>query len=418
MKIIELKSSNIKKIKAIELHIDEDQNLIMITGKNGQGKSSVLDSIWYALGGKKAAQDKPIRDGEEKGEIEMTIKSDKGSYIVKRTFTEKGSYLTVTNPDGAKYSNPQELLDFIVGNLSFDPLEFSRMDSKKQVAELTKIVGLDFTELEATKKKLTEDRLIVGREQKALGSVSPEDIDFAKKFEGLKETNISELSSKVTSENNIHNNFLNVQTQISATKNTITQLENQIKNLTDTLNEDKKLLGELAKVEDTKENLEELRNILAQADNTNKDIRKSADIMQTVAKIGAKEIEYNTLTAKIKEIDDDKAKKLSEAKMPIKGLSWDEDKVLFNNIPYDQLSSAEQLKISMAIAMAANPKLRMLQIRDGSLLDKDNLKVIAEMTKDKDFQAFVERVDDTGKVGIVISDGEVINNFYEKKSSD
>ncbi|MFA6325418.1 MAG: AAA family ATPase, partial [Candidatus Paceibacterota bacterium] len=64
MKIIQLKSSNIKRLKAIELDIDEKQNIVMITGKNGQGKTSILDSIWYALGGKKAVQDKPIRDGE------------------------------------------------------------------------------------------------------------------------------------------------------------------------------------------------------------------------------------------------------------------------------------------------------------------------------------------------------------------
>jgi hypothetical protein len=93
--------------------------------------------------------------------------------------------------------------------------------------------------------------------------------------------------------------------------------------------------------------------------------------------------------------------------MPIKGLSWDEDKVLYNGIPYEQISSAEQLKVSMSIAMAANPKLRMLIIKDGSLLDNDNLKVIAELTKGQDFQAWIEKVSDNDKVGIVIEDGEI-----------
>ncbi len=407
MKIIKLSSSNIKRLKAVELEIDENQNLILITGKNGQGKSSVLDSIWYALGGKKAAQDKPIRDGEEKGEIELTIKSEKGSYLVKRTFTEKGSYLSVTNSDGAKYSNPQELLDFIVGNLSFDPLEFSRMDAKKQVAELTKIVGLDFTELEAAKKKLTEDRLIVGREQKALGTVTPEDIDFAKQFEGKEEVSVSELSAKLERENAKRSEYESAQHSIHTNNELIAANKKRILELEQENVRCEASLVSLKAIKDTEEDLDKLRASISSADEVNKNIRKSKEIITKVGEIGGKEIEYNALTTKIKEIDDDKAKKLSEAKMPIEGLSWNEDKVLYNNIPYDQLSSAEQLKISMAIAMAANPKLRMLQIRDGSLLDKDNLKVIAEMTKGQDFQAFVERVDDTGKVGIVIEDGEI-----------
>jgi DNA repair exonuclease SbcCD ATPase subunit len=401
MKIIELKSSNIKRLKAVEFQIDESQNVILITGKNAQGKSSVLDSIWYALGGKKAAQDKPIRDGEEKGEIELTMKSEKGNYIVKRTFTDKGSYLSVTNSEGAKYSNPQELLDFIVGNLSFDPLEFSRMDAKKQVAELTKVVGLNFSELDENKKKLTEERLLIGREQKALGKVTPEDMEFSEKYKDQKELSVSELSAKLETENRVRGDYQSASAKISNNNTEIAEMKARITMLEDET-------SKLSKIKDTTEDLDKLRASISEADEINKNIRKAKEILDKIAKISSKEAEYAGLTISINGIEEEKTKQLSEAKMPIKGLSWDEDKVLFNGIPYEQISSAEQLKVSMSIAMAANPKLRMLQIRDGSLLDKENLKVISEMTKDKDFQAFIERVDDSGKVGIVISDGEII----------
>lgn len=401
MKIIELKSSNIKRLKAVELQIDEDQNLIMITGKNGQGKSSVLDSIWYALGGKSAAQDKPIRDGQEKGEVELTMKSDKGTYVVKRTFTEKGSYLSVTNADGAKYGNPQEFLDFIVGNLSFDPLQFSRMDTKKQVAELTKIVGLNFDEMEAEKKKLTEERLIVGREKKALGQVSPEDIDFAKQYQDKEEVSISDLSAKLEKETNQRRDYETAQVKISNNNAEIAEMKARI-----TMLEDETI--KLKDIKDTTEDLDKLRASISEADEVNKNIRRAKEIVINTEKIGGKELEYISLTNKISDIETAKFKMLTEAKMPIEGLSWDEDKVLYNNIPYDQISSAEQLKVSMAIAMAANPKLRMLIIKDGSLLDKDNLKVIAEMTKGQDFQAWIEKVSDDNKTGIVIEDGGIL----------
>ncbi|MFA5438170.1 MAG: AAA family ATPase [Candidatus Omnitrophota bacterium] len=406
MKIIELKSSNIKRLKAIELHIDENQNLIMITGKNGQGKSSVLDSIWYALGGKRAAQDKPIRDGQEKGEVELTIKSEKGTYLVKRTFTDKGSYLSVTNSDGAKYGNPQEFLDFIVGNLSFDPLEFSRMDAKKQVAELVKVVGLDFSDLDEKKKQLTEERLLVGREEKSLPKYNDGVIAEAEAL-NINEVSISDLSAKLEMENARRTAYESAQEKISVNESIIRDREGQIAQLQQEIKTRKDEIAKAKGVLDTTEDLDALRASLAEADETNKKIRKAKEILESAEKVKAKKDEYASLTTKLEAIEEEKKKKLSAAKMPIDGLSWDEDKVLYNNIPYDQISSAEQLKVSMAIAMAANPKLRMLQIRDGSLLDKDNLKVIEEMTKGQDFQAWVERVDESGKVGIVISDGEI-----------
>jgi len=400
MKIIELKSSNIKRLKAIELQIDESQNVVLITGKNAQGKSSVLDSIWYALGGKKASQDKPIRDGEEKGEIELTMKSEKGNYIVKRTFTDKRSYLSVTNSEGAKYSNPQELLDFIVGNLSFDPLEFSRMDAKKQVAELTKVVGLDFSKLDEKKKQLTEERLIVGREEKALPTYSEEEIKNSQELAKKEEVSVSELSAKLEVESSKRNNYTSALNSISANEALIKEYEEKIKNL-------KVQIIDLKKIKDTEEDPEKLRAGIAGADQINKEIRRAKEVIDNFAKVEAKKAEYKALTESIKAVEDEKADKLSKAKMPIKGLSWDEDKVLFNGIPYEQISSAEQLKVSMSIAMAANPKLKMLIIKDGSLLDSDNLKVIAEMTKGQDFQAWVEKVSDNDKVGIVIEDGEI-----------
>lgn len=406
MKIIELKSSNIKRLKAIELHIDENQNLIMITGKNGQGKSSVLDSIWYALGGKRAAQDKPIRDGQEKGEVELTIKSEKGIYLVKRTFTDKGSYLSVTNADGAKYGNPQEFLDFIVGNLSFDPLEFSRMDAKKQVAELVKVVGLDFSELDEKKKQLTEERLLVGREEKSLPKYNDGVIAEAESL-NIDEVSISDLSSKLETANAQRSSYRAAIDRIKIHETAIEDANKQIKRLNEEIKERKTEITKAQGVLDTTEDLDALRAGLYEADEKNKSIRKAKEILESAKKVKAKKDEYAALTTKLESIEEEKKSKLSAAKMPIDGLSWNEDKVLYNNIPYDQISSAEQLKVSMAIAMAANPKLRMLQIRDGSLLDKDNLKVIEEMTKGQDFQAWVERVDESGKVGIVISDGEI-----------
>ncbi len=81
---------------------------------------------------------------------------------------------------------------------------------------------------------------------------------------------------------------------------------------------------------------------------------------------------------------------------------------MLNGVPLTQASDAEQLRASLAIAMALNPKLRVIRVRDGSLLDSNAMKIIAEMAETKDFQVWIERVDDSGKVGFVLEDGHVV----------
>ena len=93
--------------------------------------------------------------------------------------------------------------------------------------------------------------------------------------------------------------------------------------------------------------------------------------------------------------------------MPIDDLTFGDGAVLFKGLPFEQGSSAEQLRVSVAIAMAANPKLRVLRIKEGSLLDEDGIALIQKMAEGGDYQIWIERVDTSGKVGIVMEDGAV-----------
>ena len=146
MRIIELKSENYKRIAAIDITPKED--LVLITGANEQGKTSVLDALWSTLKSK-TIPEKPIKDGETKAENELKIGDFENGighikYIVKRTFTDKGNYLTVTNAEGARYPSPQKMLDEFIGDLCFDPLTFSRMKSEEQIQLLMKLVKFEF----------------------------------------------------------------------------------------------------------------------------------------------------------------------------------------------------------------------------------------------------------------------------------
>ena len=169
MKIVELRAERFKRLSAVEISPAGD--VVIISGKNGAGKSSVLDAIWLALGGAPAAKDsgttRPVKDGE----ADAFVRLDLGEITVTRKWTaDGGSSLTVEGAKGKKFSSPQTLLDSLVGSLSFDPLAFSRMSPKDQRKALTEAVKLDFDPdaLDAQRKELYDERTAANRELKTL----------------------------------------------------------------------------------------------------------------------------------------------------------------------------------------------------------------------------------------------------------
>ncbi|MBU2110832.1 MAG: ATP-binding protein, partial [Actinobacteria bacterium] len=153
LRVVKLTAENIKRISAVEITPTGD--VIVIGGKNGAGKSSVLDSIAYALGGQKLVAAQPVRRGQEKGRVRV----DLGDIVVTRSFTATGGgQLVVSDKDGKRQTSPQAILDRLVGRLSFDPLAFATMDPAKQRDTLREIAGLDLTDLDAQRVALYEKR--------------------------------------------------------------------------------------------------------------------------------------------------------------------------------------------------------------------------------------------------------------------
>ena len=99
---------------------------------------------------------------------------------------------------------------------------------------------------------------------------------------------------------------------------------------------------------------------------------------------------------------------LADAKFPVAGLGFGDGCVTYKDIPLSQASSAEQIRVSMAIAMATNPDLKVIHIAAGSLLDSEGMNIIKEMAESGDYQVWIEKVDESGKVGIVFEDGEIV----------
>lgn len=421
MKIIKLQAENIKKLKAVE--ITPDGNTVVISGKNGQGKTSVLDSIWFALGGGDAAKNtpRPIRDGEK----QATVTLDLGDYKVTRNWTSnENSYLKVETKDGAKYPSPQKLLDSLVGQLSFDPLAFSTMDDKSQLKTLLGLVELsiDPAEVDRQKKEIFDQRTLVNRDVKNLeGQLAaiPEPAEDVPAEEVSSSAVLAELqvAQGQLNTNNEKRRELQelaresngLKADIQATLDKIAEMQAKLTwqqgNL-DAINiKGKALKAEVEKLVDP--DLSIFQTKLQQVEQINNSVRLARQYKGVSTSLSEKTAESKKLTEQITGLEKQKDDALKAAKFPVDGLGFDESGVTFGKIPFKQCSAGERLKVSLAMAMALNPKLRVIRITDGSLLDSDNMKLIESMAKDNDYQVWIEIVNESGTLGVYIEDGEV-----------
>lgn len=415
MKIISLTAENFKRLVAVE--IKPSGEVVTISGKNGAGKSSVLDSIWAALVGGDALPSKPIRVGENKARVKL----DLGEVLVERRFTQSGATLTVTKESGALVSSPQAFLDSLIGALSFDPLEFVNISgektevgkNKKRLEMLRAVVKLDVDVDALDGKNATDfaERTDVNREAKsrraqadgikitgAVPATAPDIEGLTRKLADAAATN-SDIEARKARRSQAADDAKRLRANAEQLRKQAESSDAEAKKLEDQL-ASAPPLPEPVNVESVKSDLDAARLSQAAFDANS---RKQA----LLAEAAKYERRSEALTSAIEARKAEKERAIASAKMPVAGIGFDADGVTFNGIPFAQLSSAEQLKISVAVAMAANPKIRIIRIADGSLLDDDNLAVIRDMARDNDFQIWLEKVDSSGKIGIVIEDGAV-----------
>jgi predicted nucleic acid-binding Zn-ribbon protein len=362
------------------------------------------------LGGEKTIPSRPIHDGTKKAQII----ADLGEIVVKRSFTTSGSYLSIENKDGSKPKSPQAILDQLVGKLSFDPLAFSRMKQDEQLKVIKDLTGLDLSDLDALRAKFYEERTITSRQHKAAvallnGAVAypnapKEEVSvttLAGELEVLQNFNraIEKGEEKVKWSEIIVNAL---QDDLTQAKKRLAKVEEDLEAALKTQTDALALANATAKKDDS-----EIRQKLSTAEETNSQVRANKHRKSLKTNAESLESRVNDLSSSIENIDTEKSKRIAAAKMPVKGLGMTEEGVTFNNMPFDQCSSAEQLKISVAMGIALNPKLKVLLIRDGSLLDEDSMKMLAQMASEADAQVWLERVGDKDKCAVIIEDGAV-----------
>lgn len=429
MKILQLSAENIKRLSVIEI-TPGGSPVVVIAGENEAGKSSVLDAIEMALGGEKSLPPEPVRRGQEKAKVI----ADLGDIIVTRRFTTTGSSLTVTNRDGAKFPSPQAMLDGLVGRLSFDPLAFASMKADLQATTLRALAKIDTTDLETSRKKAYDERTLVNRD------VTQSDAALAKMPSypqaGLELQSLDGLAEQLRAVDELARVAADASQSAALAAQKILTHQANVMSLNERVD---RLRAELEQAEADVET-ETLAVSIAEDDHLGKvaarDVALAAvpDRSALASKVTGIESQNRlvvenqqraaleetatvnrrtafNLTAEIDRLDAEKADRLAKAKFPIDGLGLDDQGVTWQGLPFAQASTAIRTRVSVAIGLALNPKLKVLLVRNGNDLDAKNLAALAETAAEAGAQIWLEKIaGGNGQTTVVIEDGAVADS--------
>lgn len=426
MRITAAQVTNFKRIQHVAITPDSDRSLILVGGDNAQGKSSFMDALTAAFGGASSLPTDPVRHGAETAEIRVEL--DGGALIIKRTIQDGKSTLELRDADG-RLREPQARLDKIVGERFLDPLAFLALSAKDQRKSLLAIVDRDGTvaELEERRIRLFDRRTELSRDHKR----SAAQLDGTQAVEPAPPIDVGALTTELSTLDERKQAVVRARYDQERARAALRSAISDVERINAEM---EALAGRLVAAEELVERCRELEKTtdatvgalpIADLDKQRSEVvmrmQRASEHNRSVGALEAqarrrtelaKEVEtldadVKKLNAELEKIETEKRAVLAAAKLPVEELDVDADVVRFRGVPLAQASGAEQLRVALAIAIAASPKLRDVWVRDGSLLDDDSLQTLAREAAAAGVRVWVERVGDRDPGAIVIHDGRV-----------
>ena len=400
IKINKLEIENVKRVKAVSLEPTQN-GLTVIGGRNGQGKTSILDSIAWALGGNKYKPSQPHREGSVlPPNLQISLSN---GLEIKRD--GKNSDLKVIDPSGQKAG--QKLLDSFVEEFALNLPKFMESSNADKARTLLQIIGVGdkLAEFEKKEQELYNERLVIGR-------VADQKKKFAAEMTYFQEApkeliSVSELiqEQQAILAKNAENERL--RGQRDSLKQSQAQLDSEIARL---IEEKAKVDQQLEIVEKDAldlhdESTEQLEYSISNTEEINRKVRANLDKDKAEQDAQIEKEKYDNLSAQIDRIRLDKNQLLEDADLPLPGLSVAEGELLYKGQRWDNMSGAEQLKVSTAIVRKLNPECGFILIDKLEQMDLDTLKEFGQWLEQEQLQAIATRVSTGDECSIIISDG-------------
>ncbi|TLQ08507.1 chromosome segregation protein SMC [Marinilactibacillus psychrotolerans] len=416
-KIAKLEIENVKRVKALKIE-PTAKGLTIVGGKNGQGKTSVLDSIAWALGGERKRPSEPERQGSvNKPYLKVTMSN--GLEVERKG---KNSDLKVIDPSGNKAG--QQLLNSFVEELAIDLPRFMDATNKDKADTLLRIIGVG-EQLSLLEKDFND----VYNQRRTIGQITTQKEKYAAELpyypdvpeEFISAKNLIDQQQEILARNGENQRKRQQVSQyqaqyqreselIAAKKAEIERLQQELSNLeqthlqtTNDLHTSQKTAEQLQD-----ESTEELVQSIADIEEVNDKIRTnhSKDMAEEDARNYKKQ--YDQLTTKLDDTRKEKADLLDNADLPLPGLSVQEGELTFNGMKWDNMSGAEQLKVSTAIVRKLKPDCGFILIDKLEQMDLETLQEFGQWLELEDLQAIATRVSTGEECSIIIENGEAV----------
>lgn len=439
-RIAAFRAQNYKRVRDVEVKPEADQHLVMIAGNNGSGKSSTLDALTRLLGGKREQAADPVHHGASKSVITAVLEDGKEHRLnlVLEIKPDGKSDLSITDEHGTPLKSPQTLLDKIINGRALDPLAFTQLPAKEQRTTLLTLIDKkgEIREIDVKRERVFDSRTEVGRkEEHAKGELKR----LPDRSEVQPEIDPSALAGERGKLSEIQRHGETLSSAFQLAESAERQARAALEESAALIN---RLRAELAAAEAKQPPLIEaaaktreaaalaLKELdAARADWRDTHSKRAAAIDADLARATAHNRaqaeavianrrrdeaekvvadlaeQYEHQTKLIAKFDQRKIEILKAAKLPVEGLSVDDSGILLNGAPFSQASSAEQLRVALALAIEAQPQLRDVWIKDASLLDNYSLQLVSEYAIEKDRTIWMEVVGAGQEGAIVISEG-------------
>ena len=427
--IVSLEVTNFRRLKAAEVKVIPGKGLVRVTGANGSGKTSLLKAIAGVLGGGGEVHKESLREGAKTGLVSLKLSN---GFTIERKFTEKNlkGYLKVTGPDDGVHA--QSKLTGWIGDGSFDPLAFFSLppaDQRDALFSVAKDPELPqkLKSLRAEQKEIKDSRTpwIVKKMElnriieNAPEGEAPEPVDTKETFQKLQKLKVqkdtyfhaaSRAREAAHDQGSAAGEVRRKNQQVEELKAALLTAAEELEAMEVQHTEAKKKCDHLEKefleLDDPTEAIDEAQELLASAT----EVMEAREPWERHAKAEAevklvKETEKE-MTATLRGLKDRETKLLTEAGIPVDGIGFDEHGFAqLNRRSLEVASGRERIGVAVAVALAADPEIRVCLLDEANDLDLEALKALDKLAKLHGFQIWVVRIGLEGEGEIVVEDG-------------
>lgn len=425
--IASLELENVKRVRAVELQPNE-KGLTVLGGRNGQGKTSVLDAIAYALGGERMRPDRVTRDGSATP-AKMRVELSNGIVCERKG---KNSSLTVTDTTGMK--GGQRLLDEFIGEFALNLPKFLNMSDREKADYLLKTLGIADQLADADRKvaEANAERTEIGRRARAARKMA-EDSPF---HEGvLGETlDVSALLDEqmFAHETNQAIEFKRreVEAKRAESERMAAEVERLARELADATermaiasSRSETVTGELEGLEADLANMEPADEQAAaeavrEAEAVNEMVRQNTARVEMLADADRLDGEYRAAGERVAKAKEERLSLLDGADLPLDGLAVEEGVLRFNGSAWGDMSGSEQLRVATAIVRKLKPECGFVLVDKLEQFDPQQLAEFGEWASGQGLQVIGTRVAVDDTCTVVIEDGRVVQEEQPEQAEE